>query len=49
MFERRGKAKEPDATVDPDVLFHKIGQLTMERDFLQEKPVALDQSNKNKR
>ena len=37
MFERRGKAKEPDATADPDALHRKIGELTMERDFLQEK------------
>ena len=37
VFERRGKAKEPDATADPDALHRKIGELTMERDFLQEK------------
>ena len=37
VFERRGQAKEPDAGADPDALHRKIGELTMERDFLQEK------------
>ena len=37
VFERRGKAKDTDATADPDALHRKIGELTMERDFLQEK------------
>ena len=37
VFERRGQAQEPDAGADPDALHRKIGELTMERDFLQEK------------
>ena len=35
-FERRSKAKEPDATADPDALHRKFGKLTIERDFLRE-------------
>ena len=37
VFERRGKAKASEATADPDALHRKIGEPTMERDFLQEK------------
>ena len=37
VFEGRRKANAPDATADPDALHRKIGELTMERDFLQEK------------
>ncbi len=37
VFERRGESKEADASADPDALHRKIGELTMERDFLQEK------------
>ena len=37
VFERRSQAKHPDTGADPDELHLKIGELTMERDFLQEK------------
>lgn len=37
VFERRGSRTPTDSTVDSDALHRKIGELTMERDFLQEK------------
>ena len=36
-FERRGGRTPTDSSVDSDALHRKIGELTMERDFLQEK------------
>ena len=37
VFERRGSRTPTDSSVDSDALHRKIGELTMERDFLQEK------------
>ena len=37
VFERQGKPAETSTAPDSDTLHRKIGELTMERDFLQEK------------
>ena len=37
VFERHGKPTEVSQSPDSDTLHRKIGELTMERDFLQEK------------
>ena len=37
VFERRGKSADSEPSPDADTLHRKIGELTMERDFLQER------------